>query len=761
MKVRHMIKGNAKKYQIIVLLEIIVLVSLGIAIVVQLNRNDSILDISLSDWKATSSFIYDTDGWYVDESMLEAGMDADKKICLYGPYFELSRGTYSVYIEYECEHDQFCQIYANDINNTYINGRAGNLSKNYKKMSYEFMVTEDIDNFEFIVDYNKEGYLWIKNIEIQRNSAGLQRVFTVIIFLITSINAWFYYRNKRRKVFLEIIGMILLISIPLFVSGVCGGHDIDFHFMRIEGLAEELRRGVFPVKMSSLWMDGYGYPVSVFYGDLLLYMAAALRIIGFSVVTAYKSYVFMINAGTVIISYSCFNRMFKSNEIAVITTLAYITAGYRNVCIFVRSAAGEYSAMMFLPLIAFAIYQFYTLESDDWKVYKRYAFVLAVGMTGVVGSHILSTEMVIITLAAVCIVFWKHTFKKNILCGYLLALAETIVLNLYFIIPLLDYYMNVKVSANTSIDNIQTIQEQGAYIGQYFFFFQDMFGQSGSSLSSRMSLTPGMALMFGLIIAITFWMNGKATKEIKIFSVFAIFVLFMASDLFPWNHLGLHYKWGKILSQIQFPWRYIGIAIVFLTMLLGSICKLIGADGGNSKKFSLLIICSCLIMEIFYTNNYSNRAWMVYYYDTAELDTYAFVGGEYLRAWTDVSSLQGQIMQENMQGVSLISREGTYMEIYCESSEAEGIVEVPMLNYKGYKVWDEYGKEYEIRDGNNNVIQFSVPAGFSGKIKIDFVEPWYWRVGELVSLAAVICMCVWKLKEVSMLYFRMNRRDEC
>ena len=71
-----------------------------------------------------------------------------------------------------------------------------------------------------------------------------------------------------------------------------------------------------------------------------------------------------------------------------------------------------------------------------------------------------------------------------------------------------------------------------------------------------MNLTPGMALMFALIIAITFCVNRKATKEIKIFSAFSVFELFMASNLFPWNHLGLHYKWGRILSQVQFPWRY-------------------------------------------------------------------------------------------------------------------------------------------------------------------------------------------------------------
>ena len=214
-------------------------------------------------------------------------------------------------------------------------------------------------------------------------------------------------------------------------------------------------------------------------------------------------------------------------------------------------------------------------------------------------------------------------------------------MNLYFVIPFLDYYSNVKVRINTLVDNIQIIQQQGAYIGQYFAFFKDMF-------ASRMNLTPGMALMFTLIIAIIIWLNGNATKEIKILSVVSVFILFMASDLFPWNHIGLHYKWGKILSQVQFPWRYIGIAVMLLTMLLGCVCKLIRRDENHCRKFFILIIGSCLIAEIFYVSNYSNEARMLFCYDTAEVDTYALMGKEYLLNWTDINSLHGKVMQENM-----------------------------------------------------------------------------------------------------------------
>lgn len=467
-----------------------------------------------------------------------------------------------------------------------------------------------------------------------------------------------------------------------------------------------------------------------------------MRIIGFPVVTSYKFYVFLINVGTVLISYGCFKKIFGKSETAVLTSLAYATAGYRIVCIYVRSAVGEYSAMMFFPLIMLAVYQFYTSESKDWKFYRKYAFVLALGMSGVIGTHILSTEMVVITLIMLCIVLWKRTIRKKVLCAYMLAVVETIALNLYFVIPFLDFFINMQVSVNYASDDIKIIQEQGAYIGQYFAVFQSMFGMSEMDLSARMNLSPGLLLMLTLGIAFVLWVNKKATKEMSFFFCFSVVLLFMASNLFPWNHLGLHYKLGKIISQVQFPWRYIGIAIPFLIMLMGSIFKYIETDMEKCRRFSAIVIGTCMVMGIFYLSDYSNSASMRYYYDTTELDAYAYGGGEYLRAWTDTDAFTGEVAWENMKEVSVVSRNGTCMELYCEASDVEGMVELPILNYRGYQIMDEYGKEYEITDGENNVIQFSIPSGFAGKITVDFVEPWIWRISEIVSLLTIIFFCV-------------------
>lgn len=73
-------------------------------------------------------------------------------------------------------------------------------------------------------------------------------------------------------------GMVFMISLPLMVRGISDNdyQDLRVHLMRIEGIADQLRLGHVPVRMQSVWLDGYGYPISIYYGDIFLYFPAVL-----------------------------------------------------------------------------------------------------------------------------------------------------------------------------------------------------------------------------------------------------------------------------------------------------------------------------------------------------------------------------------------------------------------------------------------------------------------------------------------------------
>ena len=112
---------------------------------------------------------------------------------------------------------------------------------------------------------------------------------------------------------------------PYLIWGV----DLWFHLLRIEGVAQGLRAGQFPVRIQPDWMNGYGYPVSVFYGDGVLGIAELLRWIGFPLQTAYKVYVYVISFGTFMTAWYAFRRLFGEEKIALTGAAIYVLAPYR------------------------------------------------------------------------------------------------------------------------------------------------------------------------------------------------------------------------------------------------------------------------------------------------------------------------------------------------------------------------------------------------------------------------------------------------
>lgn len=733
---------NKRFYFRILLFQALVCLGLFAFAMVQY-KNSEAVETSLFEWK--SDYITFDNGWYVDESIVQTDETID---LLYGPYLQMDQGSYSVEIDYSCDSDQSCAITAQEGNDAFIKSGTARLSSRLKKVSYRFALTEHIDQLELVVKYNGQGALQIHNVAIRTNSVNMRKILTAVFFLFLLWDGCVLFQpfiRKNKNLILAIGFLTLLSSFPLFMRGILNGHDLTFHLLRIEGIAEEMRSHNFPVRISSLWMDGYGYPVSVFYGDILLYLPAFFRLIGFPVIAVYKMYLFFVNLIAVIIAYVCFYKIFSDKKTALLLAMAYTTAAYRFVNLYIRSAVGEFSAMLFLPILALALYRIYTEQGSEWKIYKRNAWILAAGMSGLICTHILSAEMACFVLILISVVLWKKTFCKKVLRVYVLAALETAALSAFFIIPFLDYYINEPVNVTSQVDEVvQKIQQEGAYLGQYFSFFQTMAGASLKHLPDRMGLTPGIVLMFALAAAAVLWIQKKDTPVIRFFMFFSMFLLFLASDLFPWDHLAQRWRWGVLLSQVQFPWRYIGAATVFLTLLLGFLlayCR--KRDACFFNNLYLGIIGICLFMSFFYTSDYVNHAYhMVEYYDAAELDTFsALYGGQYLKPGTDTQLFSGEVSGENVQELEITARDGCRMELYCKTTEKAGKVEVPMLYYKGYQITDETGKQYEIMPSANHVIQFAVSENFSGKIQIRFAEPWSWKIAEWISAVSFLYVC--------------------
>ncbi len=546
-----------------------------------------------------------------------------------------------------------------------------------------------------------------------------------------------YLKNKIVIIAL-LVTITLIACIPLFISGIEGhfGQDLAFHLNRIEGLVTELKAGHFPVKMESRWMDGYGYPVAIYYGDLFLYIPAMLRLMGIGVVSAYKFYIVLITFVTAVFTYICIKKMVRRLDIALICSLIYTASSYRIVNVYIRGAVGEYTAMMFFPLIALAMYIIYKSDKDI-PLRKQFenATLLMIGVTGLVNTHMLSTEIVGIILIVFCIINFKKTFTKSVLFTYVIAGVEIVIVNLFYIVPFVDYFISENVNINNVVGNARHIQESGLNWWEYFAFFKMPFANIEVAGDDRLLLTPGIVCILVLLAGIILWIKGKTNKEMKIEIVSVIVLLFITSCYFPWNFIAQSTKLGDFLAQVQFPWRYMSIIVMILTILAARILERIESKKLLSVTY-VIVICLTLVGMIWFTYEYNKYGELKEYETGEDVDSSDMGFIEYLRSGTVREDFLHMPISDDGIEVKEISHSGTD-RTYEVNATSDGAVTLPVVNYKGYQLESDDGR-IDIYDGENNLIAFDLKKGFSGKIKQSFVQPKLWVIAEIISLLGLL-----------------------
>ena len=355
-------------------------------------------------------------------------------------------------------------------------------------------------------------YLLLRSIRITSSPVGTRNfVFKIAALLLLADLLLALYalrdrffadagKNMQWKVLLLLVGFC---SLPLAVNYLFdNAYDLGFHLTRIESIKDGLLNGVFPVKVPTIWMNGYGYASSVFYGDLLLYIPAVLRIFGISVLASYYCYVFLIHVLTVGISFHCFSKM-SDRWTGLLCAALYSTNLYRLHCVYTRAAVGEYTAVAFMPLVLYGLWKVYKLPEDS-KEHANSWITIAAGCSGIFLSHMISTEMTALFVIITVVILWKKTIRKKTLIVLLKSVAATLLVNLWFLLPFLDYMASGTYAIN-SVERYEPylLEDKGGYLVQFFMTDYEAMELSGAignrGAAGSMPMTVGNAMMLILI----------------------------------------------------------------------------------------------------------------------------------------------------------------------------------------------------------------------------------------------------------------------
>lgn len=689
----------------------------------------------------------------------------------------LERGSYQVTMDYDLTVDAvritplYEASYGPDDAETIL------LTKEFQEKTFELLLPDQVNEFSFqLPELENADDLVIHSITMERTNQSERVRFFVVLCIFCAVDVLFYLGRKGRfgawsvekRGSVLCIGLIVLFAcVPLMTNYLLSGQDLTFHLMRIEGLAEGLKQGQFPVKMQPVWLNDYGYPVSTMYGDLFLYVPAVLRIIGFSLQASYKIYLVMIQIITAINTYLCCKEIAEDRKLGVVGCFLYVFATNRMTNIYYRAAVGEYTALAFLPLVFLGL--FYLLgEKERTKAeQKKVFFLLVMGYTFMLESHMLSFNIAIVFSIIYCLFHFKK-FLQNFWFLVKTALI-TIGLNLGFLVPMADYMIShdMKVKYASQIENMQ---EHGLFLSQLFQMFRFPVSLSGNVMNGvggDMAIGIGLAYMLMLALFVwelccCFWRKKKGlanegmiqTESVRIFVIFLL-CLVMSCYFFPWHAISKIPVLGSILTPYQFAWRFIGIATFLGVILTMYALKALEKLTDRTIKVAAIVVLGTLTLigsQYLMDNKVSDSTARTKVTSSASIYTAgAVANGEYLFVENSAMAIIDQQpvpADETAVSITSYEKKNSRISMECENLTDElQQVKVSFLDYKGFVATDKTtGEKLDTTCDEQHILTVLLPAGYQGTVQVCFRQPWYWRVAEIVSLAVLIALFVYGWK---------------
>lgn len=361
----------------------------------------------------------------------------------------IDSGAYEVSIQY----DSYVAENRMDISNarvsltSIVNIKCENITLSdahtYESGKLWVPMFSECNDLRLNIAYNGSGKLKIHGINIRDilRYRFIRILKLILLFSAFDIFTVLFYTNiniKLKKEWVILFGIVVISSLPFFSSKLYKGDDIWFHLKRIATLAQEMQNGNFIIKMGTSLDNEYSYLTPIYYCDFFLYPVAFLYYMAVPLRMCYQIYVIFINTLTTIITYFSIGKFSRNTLIRLAGTALYVLSVYRLVNLNRRAAVGEYTAMTFLPLIVVGVYLIYNSKKpriNEW-------IYLALGMFGIILSHVLTCEIVVVNLIILCIVLLKRTLKKERIMAFIKAAIMCLVLTIWYLFPFIDYFVS-------------------------------------------------------------------------------------------------------------------------------------------------------------------------------------------------------------------------------------------------------------------------------------------------------------------------------
>lgn len=623
------------------------------------------------------------------------------------------------------------------------------------------------------------------SLEIYRTGLGGRILCVCVLVGALLVNGLLFYRRRvlegkvswqQQVAFWVLVLCVALAYFPYATDYYSVGGDFAFHMLRIEGLKETLMQGgQFPVRVQSYWLQEHGYAVSVFYGDLFLLLPVLLRLAGFSLMTAYKIYVLLAMAATAAVAYYSLRMCTKSDSAALMGSVVYVLAPYRIYNFYNRVAVGEYTAMVFLPLVICGMYRLYT-EEVDTKAYARAKIPLIIGLSGILQCHLLTCEMAVCGILLTCLVLLRKTLRKRTFLQLLQAAGITVLLNCWFWLPLLRMMRTDTFGFHDLVNH--DIQEMGTMVAGILQVWPYKGGyQTGMYNCEPIQIGAASLCMLGLFWALIIWKRVSGGKKegknayagvVLFFAIGSVLLVFMGTNLFPWDFMAKVPGIRFLVTALQFPTRMLSPASAFCAMFAAFfwlwVKKEVVADNrGAWREITIGLYCAVLFLaifsEVFHVNSIAYENPPLRLYTAENLGSVTVLNGEYLLGGVLASECRfhDPIAEEGLEWRDYVKK-GTNLSIYVNNTGGRELyLELPVMGYRGYGIDGEEavarGLGIAEERGSHGDLRVVVPAGYSGELRISYKSFASDRMAEVVSAVTIFGIGIYSVGRKSKVRF--------
>lgn len=677
----------------------------------------------------------------------------------------LKPGVYKVQLEYQTDTNlkNLCVVSDGTVYPGGLLTNGESLCEGRSKTDYQMWLFEATDDLQVCINYGGQGYLQTGCLVIRETgqlwsmllAIGMGIAFVWFGFMyMRDYDQKYHIQKEKKTVFFWGAVVAFIASLPYFLGNNFVGIDIVFHLERIEGVADGLLSGQFPVRISPEWIYGYGYADGVMYCNALLLFPALLRLLGFPVLTSYNLYCIVLNIATVWIAYYSFYGIFKNRYIGLACSALYTLSIFRIYKLVITAATGEGSAVTFMPLILYGYFRVFT-EDPKGKAYRTSWVPLAFGYAGLIQTHVLSCEITVFLTVVMCLAFIRKICRKEVFWELCKGAGAAVAISLWFLAPFLDYFFREDLHVRHV--GARRIQSVGLYPAQLAFNYWKIGSNSvGGDLGMRHSypMGIGLILVIGFAVFCILWFSGKwRGKESgiasvgKVSAVFGGMLMLMSLEVFPWDEIqNLNEVCEALVGSLEFPHRFLGWGTVFLVCVFGC-CLWFFLENANKWEFhigaviALIGITTSSMYLLDFVSESDSKVWI---YNKEGMGFAYISDGEYLVQGTDKSILtfSGPKPDPGTE-ISSYEKEYLYVRMSCHNTGGtEGYVELPMLCYTGYQAYAKGGERLDVVRGDNNVVRVVVPAYFSDEIEVGFAPPLHWRISEAISYGGWLVLAV-------------------